>query len=106
MPSISSSICYWAKTNLARPLIHTRHIDLADEGDLRWYVRVLRPAVNLDGVYAVLVYALPDSVSVQTKSLGQRTLTHMWWSEDCAVPVCHEEIITLVETVRTCLYYV
>ena len=46
---------------LSCPRIHTGQIDLTHERHLRRDVRVVRSAVDFEGVYAVLVYALPHS---------------------------------------------
>lgn len=43
---------------LSRPLINARQIDLADEGHLWRGVWVVGTTDDLEGVYAILVYAL------------------------------------------------
>jgi hypothetical protein len=88
---------------LSVPLINAWQVDLADEGDLRRRVGILRSADDLEGVYAVLVRALYLPVLSPLSSLLPSVLpsdsTHVRWSEDGAVPVRHEQVIAFVQTV-------
>ena len=51
---------------LAGPLVYARQINFADERHLWWYVGVIWSAVDLEGVYAILMDALdsPKSFSL------------------------------------------
>lgn len=66
--------------------------------------------MDFERVDAVLVYALLVGGS-QSSANGAviagrspRVCSHVRWAEDCAVPVGHEKIIALVQTVGACLY--
>jgi hypothetical protein len=52
--------------------------------------------VDLDAVDTVLVYALYAKSA--TYSITEQ-ITHVWGTQDGAIPVRHEEIISVVETV-------
>lgn len=62
--------------------INAGEVDLANELNGRGFVGIVRPAVHPYRVDAILVYAVRRS-------------------EDCAIPVGHEEVLWIFETIRT-----
>lgn len=90
------------KTYSAVSLIYTRQVDLGDEGNLGRDVGIVLAAADLQTVNTVLVHALSSSepmlvlLAVKGMEWGH---SYVRRTEDGAVPVGHEEVITLVETV-------
>ena len=101
---VSQQACYKCpcptKTYPAVSLIHTWQVDLGDEGNLRRDVGIVLAAADLQTVNAVLVYTLSGSelmpVSLEAEGMG---VVYVRRTEDGAVPVGHEEVVSLVETV-------
>lgn len=70
--------------NLSIPLVYTREVDLGNEGYFRRYVWILRATMNLQAVDSVFMNAM------------RRT-------QDGTIPIRHQQIITIIETIRASL---
>jgi len=70
--------------NLSIPGVDARQVDLVNELDGGWLVRIFFPTVHFQRIDAILV----DTVG-RTK--------------DCTIPVRHQQIITFSKTIRACL---
>lgn len=60
--------------------------------------------MDAERVDAVLVDALRVLVLVPGRFVAWFGNAHVRRTEDCAVPVGHEKVIALVQTVRACLF--
>lgn len=89
--------------------INAGEVHHADELNRRGLVGVLIAAVHLDGIDSVFVHALVSGVSTvpclqprlaTTKPCDQ---TYMGRTEDSAIPVGHEQILWVIQTITACL---
>lgn len=79
-------------------MVHARKVDLGDEGDLRGDVGVVLSTADLQAVNSILVYALEFDQRL-VKCFDGQGVGYMRGSEDGAVPVGHEEIVAIIQTV-------
>lgn len=80
---------------------NARQVDLRDKRNFGRNVGILLSAVNLEAVDPVFVNAL-DSVSKYEAIDG--LTTHVGRPENGPVPVGHEKVLAVFQTVRACLY--
>ncbi len=103
--------------------VDTWEVDLGDEGHGWWLVWVVIAAMHLEGVDSILVgrlrnmlagspYRQPVSVKVEveveveamnSENRWKGREPYVWWAENGAVPVGHQQIISFCQTVGACL---
>jgi hypothetical protein len=89
-------------TNHAISWVNARQVDFADELDGGWLIGILVAAVHLEGVDSILVDALKKHLSAS--ALSKRSVrAYVGRTKYCAIPVGHQQVISLCEAVGTCL---
>lgn len=81
--------------------VNAGEVDHADEVDLGGLFRVVRAALHLELVDAVLVVALQREKSAEAGVAGScRLSAYMRRAPDGSPPVCHVNVLRILETVR------
>jgi hypothetical protein len=83
--------------------IDAREVDLGCKFYLRRYVGVVWTAMDFQSVYAILVDTLDDhGLGLRIEDLWQQT--YMRRPQDGSIPIRHQQIISILETIGACLW--
>jgi hypothetical protein len=79
-------------------LVHKWQVDSRYELNLGWLIGIRFPTNDLETVDAILVYGLHDNRSDDVQG-SSKDKTYMTWTNDSAIPLTHQNIVPVLQTV-------